>query len=175
MIHPRDKQLGSKGFVNRLRNAGIVLRLVVFTLLMGSAFAFAAAVGWNVWGHHGVASAGLASFVCWGGSSSSMLVHSACGMHRFPHIAVFGGLTLRMFPALFAGFCSRYFWEGLAEAGFLVYLIVFFELALLVQIGFLTPFDTRYLLKSGFFGKKDISQLSDDLRNQRIANRFPPK
>ena len=57
----------------------------------------------------------------------------------------------------------------------MVYLIIFFELALLVQIGFLTPFDTSYLLRSGFFGKKDISQLSEDLRNQRIANRFPPK
>ena len=104
-----------------------------------------------------------------------MLVHTACGLHRFPQFAVFSGLFLRLGPALTAALCSRYFWEGLAEAGFLVYLIVFFELALLVQVGFLTPFDTSAFLKSGFFGKKDIAQLSDDLRNQRIANRFPPK
>lgn len=127
--------------MNWLRNGSVGLRLSALTVLMAGALGVVGAVAWYDYEHHGVAAAAVAAALCWAGAVSALCLDWALRTRGHPLTGVIAGMGARMGPALFGAASAASVEGGLVEVGFLEYLILFFETALFLQIGFLTPME----------------------------------
>ena len=128
-----------KGLLFRLRTARLSVQLAALLIAVLCVYAVVGPVAGRLKGGLGVAAAAIAAGLCLAGAGVALAAANAL---RSPERALLGmliGLIARMFIPLGCGVAMFFYSPPLAEAGILVYLLIFYPLTLGVETALALP------------------------------------
>jgi hypothetical protein len=124
-----------------LRNLTLPGREAVLALAVLAVYAAVAPVAWCQDGRTGLAAAAVAAGFCWLGAGLALVAYRLPGDPKLAYVRLLAGMFPRMGIPLAAALVFRIRGGVLAEAGLLIYLVVFFlvTLALDTALGLPQP------------------------------------
>jgi hypothetical protein len=134
-----------------LQRAGLGIQSAVLVGAMLLAYALVAPVAGSLNGAVGLAAAAVAAGLCLVGAGSALFVCRLFRGQRHALHAVWIGMLLRMGVPLFSALFLQFQAGPLAKAGLLIYLIVFYPVALWVETLLTLPSDERPSRDGGVF------------------------
>jgi hypothetical protein len=125
--------------LHNLRSRGVRTRTAVLTLTVFVAFAAAAPVVFHMGGAMGLTAAGVAAALCLLGAGTALVVSDLIREPQHALAALLIGMMARMGVPLLFGLVTHLRGGPLADAGLLYYLLMFYPVTLIVEIGLSLP------------------------------------
>jgi hypothetical protein len=120
-------------WLSNLRESSLVVRTGVLAAALAGVFLLTLPVAWCCGGPAGVAWAGKAGLACLAGSALALVTSEPFRSARRALAGMLVGMVFRMgVPAVIALLAMSI--EAAARAGFLYYLVLYFEVALAVEV-----------------------------------------
>jgi hypothetical protein len=128
-----------KGWFARLRRRGAVTRSAVLVGAVLLVYAGVAPVAGMLSGPAGLAAAAVAAGLCLGGGLVALLTARRSADPSGAMLGVLTGMLVRIGVPLFSGLAIQVHGGRLAQAGLLVYLVVFYPVTLWVETALSLP------------------------------------
>jgi len=120
--------------LSNLRERSLAVRATVLVLAVVAFYALVAPVAWYLSGPNGPVSAAVAGSCCLLGAGLALVSGEPFRATRRAMYGMLLGMAFRMGVPLTVGLLIHYHGGLLAQTGFVYYLLVFFELTLLVEV-----------------------------------------
>ena len=128
-----------KGLFFRLRNARLAVQLSALLVVVLCVYAVVAPIAGRLDGGLGIAAAAVAAGLCLAGAGVALAAANALRSPDRVLVGMLIGLIARMFIPLGFGVGLYFYSPPLADAGLLVYLLVFYPLTLGVETALALP------------------------------------
>jgi len=123
----------------QIRAQGLALRSLVLAAVMAACYVAISPVAWGLGGLGGLRAAGAAAGCCFSGAFLALAAGEPFRRRRKLLPAMLVGMVFRMGIPLAFGLGVHLRGGPLVDAGFLYYLVLFFEVALITEIGLSFP------------------------------------
>ena len=122
-----------RGLFTGLKNARLPVQLAALSVAVLCVYAVVAPIAGRLDGGLGIAAAAIAAGLCLAGAGIALVAANALGAPDRILYGVLIGVIARMFIPLGFGVGLHFYSRSLADAGLLVYLLVFYPLTLGVE------------------------------------------